>query len=100
MDAAMQVGGWVGAGGGGGRLSDWVCIWCTAYRVCKPCHGLPLPYKQLDLCDLPLCMCACPQKQVSGALEAIREVLFELNERIAEQGLEAEVRPSNTEHGI
>jgi len=33
----------------------------------------------------------CKQKQVVGALEAIRDVLAELNQRIAEQGLEADV---------
>jgi len=33
-----------------------------------------------------------PQRQVAGALEAIREVLAQLRERIEEQGLEAEVR--------
>lgn len=39
-------------------------------------------------------MFACPaplQRQVSGALEAIRDVLGELAERIAERGLEADV---------
>ncbi len=37
------------------------------------------------------CLCNPLQRQVSGALEAIRDVLAELTERIAERGLEADV---------
>lgn len=39
--------------------------------------------------------CLSLQRQLSGALEAIRGVLAELGQRIAEQGLEAEVSACN-----
>ena len=89
IDQAMRVG-WKGAGGQCmGRGGKAACLCCLPPAAQPALHNVsvPCPAEHAFVCARS----ARVQRQVSGALEAIRGVLVELAERIAEQGLEAEV---------